>query len=403
MADEKKIVLELEVQGISKEAEALSKVELRLQELTNAKKEYMKLAKTEAGLTDNQKQEFAALNQELSEQKQLRTSLNKELTNSVKLEKAEIGSMNQLRARNAELRKEMNALNLTTQEGQKRMAAIRVEYDKNNTSIRNFDRSLSGSNTLVGEYSRGINASFAGIGDSIKNLALGFMGLQAAVSFVKDIITTRAEFQKFEVVLGNTLGSAEKATSALDMVAKFAAKTPFAITELTDSFVKLANRGLIATETQMAKIGDVASVTGKSFGQLTEAILDVSNSERWREIGIVSEKVGSKVRLTFKGVTKEVEGTVQGVTSAVEAFGAMDGVMGANEKIAASLTGQLSNMGDSWDILLNNLGKFIETPASFVLTEISTALNNLSSDMANASDKSLPYLLLMKNSKNSLD
>ena len=51
-----------------------------------------------------------ARKQEIKEQQQVRTQLNKTLTQSINLEKAEAGSMAQLRARNSELRAEMNRL-----------------------------------------------------------------------------------------------------------------------------------------------------------------------------------------------------------------------------------------------------------------------------------------------------
>jgi hypothetical protein len=381
---DKQIVLELKVEGISKEAEALAKVETRLQELAVKKREYLNLVKKEGELSNQQQLEFAAVNQEIKEQQMLRTQLNKSLTQSINLEKAEAGSINALRARNAELRKEMNSLNLTTEQGRQKLASLKAEYDKNNKSVRDFDRSLSGSNTLVGEYSRGINGAMGKLG----GLAMSFIGVQQALGFVQDIIRTRAEFEKLEVVLANTLGSAAIAENSLAMIQKFAAETPFSVLELTDAYVKLANRGLVATEEQLAKMGDVASVTGKSFDQLTEAILDVSNSERWREFGIKSEKVGNKVKLTFKNVTQEVDNTVDGVMKAIEAFGGMEGVMGANEKIANSMGGSISNLGDSWSRFLDTLGKTMDSSLGNVFKWLGDNLNGISEQLSKLTELS---------------
>ena len=49
--------------------------------------------------------------------------------------------------------------------------------------------------------------------------------------------------------------------------------------ELTESFIKLKNRGFDPTKEELTQIGDLAASQGKSFDQLTEAILDAQTGE----------------------------------------------------------------------------------------------------------------------------
>ena len=56
-----------------------------------------------------------------------------------------------------------------------------------------------------------------------------------------------------------------------------ASKTPFAVVELTQAFVKLANQGFRPTTDELRKLGDLASSTGKQFDQLAEAIIKQCN------------------------------------------------------------------------------------------------------------------------------
>jgi TP901 family phage tail tape measure protein len=440
MADEKKIVLELEVQGISKEAEALSKVELRLQELTNAKKEYMKLAKTEAGLTDNQKQEFAALNQELTEQKQLRTSLNKELANSIKLEKAEIGSMNQLRARNAELRKEMNALNLTTKEGQQRLSAIRVEYDKNNTSIRNFDRSLSGSNTLVGEYSRGFVSSIAQIG-------VAMISAQAVISFVtnsfnkiKDFSSKVSELSAITGASGDDLdflkekaldlgaqygklgsdvieamklvGSAkpellknvEGLAAMTDAVLLLSKASNIDLSQATSSLAMIMNQfGVSANDAtkyvnvlaagskygavevdylqeSITKVGTVANTAGLSIEQTTAVM------ELFGEKGIQAEKAGTGFKKILVELQSDAKNYTNGIFDINKAIDNNTNIGNNNMKLQKKFG---EHYFDLAQILIQNKDRFQELTGQITNTSVATEqaniqMNNLQGDLNKA-------------------
>jgi hypothetical protein len=111
-----------------------------------------------------------------------------------------------------------------------------------------------------------------------------------------------------------------------------------------------------------SKIGDLAASQGKSFDQLTEAILDAQTGEfeRLKEFGIQGKKNGDQVSLSFKGVTKDIQNTDEAIRNALLQFGEMEGVAGAMEGISKTIGGQISNIGDGIDTLLNNIGKKFE-------------------------------------------
>jgi len=139
--------------------------------------------------------------------------------------------------------------------------------------------------------------SFAGVGT-----ALGAIGGTAALGMLgKDILDTTAKFEKFGIVLRNTLGN-DAGNDALDMIAQFAATTPFQLDEVTAAFIKMANQGFVPTREELVKLGDLASSTGKSFDQLAEALLDAQTGqfERLKEFGIKASANGDKVTFSFK-------------------------------------------------------------------------------------------------------
>lgn len=197
---------------------------------------------------------------------------------------------------------------------------------------------------------------FSNTASVLSRSLLGVFAIDRVARYGKEIVKTTAEFEKLETVLSSTLGSSSLAQKSFELIAKFAAKTPFSVEEVTQSFVKLANRGVVPAYSQLERMADVASVLGKPFQQLVEAILDVSNSKRWTELGIKAENAGDKVRLTFRGVTKEVERTEAGVLGAIESFGQMQGVFGVTAKVAETTAGKLGELGDNMLFLQKNIG-----------------------------------------------
>lgn len=189
---------------------------------------------------------------------------------------------------------------------------------------------------------------------------LAVLGLTAAVGgFVRSSMETFGRFQRYEKVLETALGDPTDAAQTLQQVKDFAASTPYTVDELTESMNGFINRGLKPSTQQLTAFGDLAASQGKSFAQLKEAMLDISNSERWKELGITSQKVGDRVRLTFKGTTLEAAHTVEGVASLIEQFGQMEGVGGMMANMMDTWEGKMSNLQDSMDTLKFSFGQFI--------------------------------------------
>jgi tetratricopeptide (TPR) repeat protein len=192
----------------------------------------------------------------------------------------------------------------------------------------------------------------------VGGIVAGAFAIGSVVSFGQGIIAATSEFQKYEAVLSNTLGSSSAAQLALSQIQQFAATTPFQINELTGAFVKLANQGFKPNITQMRLLGDLASSTGKSFDQLAEAILDAQTGEfeRLKEFGVRAAVAGDQVTFTFKGIKTQVDNTSEAIRGYVLSLGAAEGVSGSMEKISGTLGGRISNVQDSFTQLQTTIG-----------------------------------------------
>ncbi|MDA6068639.1 hypothetical protein NJT12_03310 [Flavobacterium sp. AC] len=222
----------------------------------------------------------------------------------------------------------------------------------------------------------------------LKSVIASVFALTAVWSFTNKVIEARSEYEKFNAVLINTFQSDKVGAAALTMLNDFAAKTPFALNELTGSFVKLVNRGVLPTQDELTKLGDLASSQGKGFDQLTEAMLDAQTGEfeRLKEFGIKASKSGDMVKLSFKGVTKEVKNNSDAITDALLQYGQMKGVAGSMEAISQTLGGKISNLGDQWNTFLVAVGGESGEIFTGALTILSFGLAFLSDNLSYISE-----------------
>lgn len=274
-------------------------------------------------------------------------------------------SFPQLRKRAAELRKELLDMG---------DSADSAQFKKLNSELIATERQMGKLKGRIGE-TKGIMGSLGALMP-----VLGFAAIAAGVkSLVTNIINVRKEFEKYEAVLTNTLGSNAEARKEMQMLQKFASDTPFALTELTASFVKLTNYGLKPTKEEMRKYGDVAASVGKGFDQFAEAMADAVTGEfeRLKEFGIKAKKEGDKIIFTFKEQTTVVDNNATSIKNYIAGLGDLQGVSGSMAAIAGTLGGKISNMGDAWDGLMNTLGSGTSGIMVTVITWMTNFVNML--------------------------
>lgn len=238
--------------------------------------------------------------------------------------------------------------------GAKGVQNLTVETKKYNSEVKKATNETKTFNDKASSIGTTLAASFS---------------VAAVGGFISKVVETRAEFQKFEAVLTNTLGSKSLAQNALMMIQDVASKTPFSVQELTASFVKLANQGFEPTAAEITKLGDLAASQGKSFDQLTEGIIDAQTGEfeRLKEFGIKAKKEGDNVKFTFKGVETQVKNNGKAINDYILSLGELEGVSGGMAAISDTLGGKISNLGDNFDAFFNNLGESSEGVFSGIL------------------------------------
>ena len=196
--------------------------------------------------------------------------------------------------------------------------------DYASSGLRNVAKSAGVADTEINSLNRSSGA-LGGTMKSLKRVVATVFTTIAITAFVNKVIDARQEYERFDAVLTNTFQSSEIGNGALSMLTDFAAKTPYQLNELTGAFVKLVNRGFTPTKNQMRELGDLAASQGKSFDQLSEAILDAETAEfeRLKEFGIRASKSGDQIKLSFKGVDKIINNNSEAIRAAIVQYGDM--------------------------------------------------------------------------------
>lgn len=238
-------------------------------------------------------------------------------------------------------------------------------------------KALKDEYALFKDESKAVITTNEGGGVSFKKMLATIGGIAMLKQIASNVVSTAGMFQKYESVLTNALnGSSDKAKAHLSDINSFAAKTNFQLDELTDDFIKFVNRGVTPSMDAMKRMGDFTNTVAKPFDQLTEAILDINNPERWKEFGVRVQTEGNKVKLSFRDMTVECDRTIESVMKAVEQFGSMKGVEGSTEAIAKTIEGQMSNLEDTITTALAEIGLANQGLISGSISAVDTIVKN---------------------------
>jgi len=208
-----------------------------------------------------------------------------------------------------------------------------------------YNKQITDTKGKIGELTGELEK--AGKSGGVLSGVLGKLGAAAVAAFTVDKILevgreieeVTAKFEKYRITLtGAFEGNQGRADRALIQVRNFADANGLEIEGLTDTYVKLVNRGIIPTTNQLRQLSDIAATSGKSTDQFVEALLDAQTGEfeRLKEFGLKVKNNGDTLTFTFRGVKQEVKNTQDAITQYLYALGDQQGVQG---QAAAQLKG----------------------------------------------------------------
>ena len=221
--------------------------------------------------------------------------------------------------------------------------------------------------------------------------ATAYFTLQGAQSFISQMVAVRSEFQQLEISFGTMLKSKEKANELMAQLTDLAAKTPFGLQEVSEGAKRLLAFQVPAEEVTetLRRMGDVAAGLGVPMGQLIHVYGQVKAQGKLMTndlyqfmnagIPIIAElsKVVGKSETEIKDMVSagkigfpEVQAVIKNMTSE---GGLFFNLMAEQSK---SLGGQISNLQDNFDQMLNEIGKASEGAVSGAISSVSFLVEN---------------------------
>jgi len=251
-----------------------------------------------------------------------------------------------------------------TESGQSSSGGGRGGGGGGNFSIPNLGGGLLGDDGILGGASmlagalNGAVAAGSALAETLKTVYSSIIGAAAETENLQ--VNLALAFQGANVAGKGFEENLKLAESAMIRIQELAAKTPFDVNQLTDSYIKLTKRGMRPTEEQLLAIGNLASFSSKSIDQLTEAILDAQqgNKRRLEEFGIDMKVEAGKVKLAIGEISVEGEKIIETFSK----LGEMPGINEAMVKQSETLTGMFNTMKDTFEQFLSAIGT---SPAMF--------------------------------------
>lgn len=251
------------------------------------------------------------------------------------------------------------------------MASIKFDITGDNSSVLKAFRGVQDGVSQTARVVEQQGQSIENVFNRIKSVSsVAFAGFTAK-EIISTLGTVRGEFQQFEIAFETMLGSGQKAKGMISDLANLAATTPFDMKGVVNGAKQLLAYGFAANEITdtMRRLGDVSAGLGLNLQDLTwlygttmvqgrlftRDLMQFTGrgipltEELAKQFGVTKDKVSELVTAGKVGFP-EVKKAIESLTNEGGKFG------GLMEKQSHSITGQISNIQDSIEMAINDLG-----------------------------------------------
>ncbi|MCD8136727.1 MAG: tape measure protein, partial [Parabacteroides gordonii] len=222
--------------------------------------------------------------------------------------------------------------------------------------------------------------------------ALAVIGGTAAIKkFISDLVNVRGEFQKTQMSFETMLGSKEKADKLMAQMVETAAKTPFDLQGVANGAKQLLAYGTEAENVNdtLIRLGNIASGLSIPLGDMvylygttqTQGRLFTQDVRQFMGRGIpLVKELAAMLGKTEEEINKmvtagqigfpQVEAVIKKMTDEGGKF------YNLMQKQSETLSGQISNLGDAWDGMLNSIGEDTQGLTSKTISMATSLVEN---------------------------
>lgn len=259
-------------------------------------------------------------------------------------------------------------------------SALQAQAEESRDILRGIGRTATQEGDLMEGAMKKMGAAMAGA------FAVGQLK-----DFALKVATVRGEFQQLEIAFSTMLGNKKQADALMQQLIDTAATTPFGMNDIANSAKQLLAYGEEADKVNetLVRLGDIAAglsipindlaylygttmVQGRLYTQDLNQFLNRGIplvDELAKQFGVTKSEVKQLVEQGKVGFP-EVEKAIVSMTSEGSKFG---GLMEAQSK---SITGQISNLEDAVEQMINEVGKSSEGVIGGILGAASSIVDH---------------------------
>lgn len=202
--------------------------------------------------------------------------------------------------------------------------------------------------------------------------AAGLFAVDKIKDFVSQLALVRGEYQQLEVAFETMLGSKSKADALMGQLIDTAAKTPFEMSEVAEASKMLLAYGMEGNKVNetLIRLGDIAAGLSMPLKDLAflygttmvQGRLYTQDLNQFLGRGIpLADELAKQFGKNKSEVKKLVEEGKIGFPEVQKAIEALTGegskFGGLMDKQSKTISGQMSNIEDAWEQMMNEIGK----------------------------------------------
>lgn len=224
----------------------------------------------------------------------------------------------------------------------------------------------------LGESANAELQSMDGFMAKAAQTAAGLFAVDKIKDFVSQLSLVRGEYQQLEVAFETMLGSKSKADALMGQLIDTAAKTPFEMSEVAEASKMLLAYGMEGNKVNetLIRLGDIAAGLSMPLKDLAflygttmvQGRLYTQDLNQFLGRGIpLADELAKQFGKNKSEVKKLVEEGKIGFPEVQKAIEALTGegskFGGLMDKQSKTIKGQLSNIEDAWEQMMNEIGK----------------------------------------------
>ena len=221
-------------------------------------------------------------------------------------------------------------------------------------------------------------------------LAVAFSA-QQATAFARSIVQVTGEMQQLDVAFTTMLNSKAKSDALLSQAVNFAAKTPYDLLGVADGIKQLLAYGTAAEDAieTVEMLGNVSAGLSVPLGDMVYLYGTLKSQGRAMLVDIrqfagrgvpIYEELAKVLGVSVSEVNKYIPAGKVGFPEVEQAFKNMTSEGGKfynlMQEQSKTITGQISNLKDNFDMMLNDIGSANEDVISGAISGASYLIEN---------------------------